>query len=245
MFIFILNPTSGPEGAKNQQGKNKIEDPESVLKPLFADSLEKPDQASGIRPYHDPEKERIEHTLIRAMERAAGQLFDRQADPSHEMLMRYMEQYTCQEITPEREQAFNEFINAIREQKPDVKSHEREFLHSLVETWNNGKFEGLPEINVTRPRDDGNDDVEVLKKKGIEVLDGGVDPIAGARITLKIHGKEYTASYAPLGGVSLDSLQSEDGSPVNPDVIGLVKENNELITRVGMQVANKKGWIEG
>ena len=381
MFILLLNPTSGPEGTQNQQGKNKVEDPESALKPLFANSLDRPDQAGEIRPCDDPDKARIEHTLIRAMERAAGQLFDRQVDPSPEMLMKDLEQYTHEPITPKRKQAFEqffklirdekpdvksheqeylgsliatwdlgeiafrftgiinpqtesrenrvdrdaelpelqgvrpqvdksnqaegiapyhpdgekegikrtlifamtraagqgphlglrefslqelaawtekytgqklteervqalgEFFNALKEQKPDVKAHPEEFFNALTETWNNGKFEGLPELQGVRPRIDN--DVEELKKKGIEVLDGGVDPIAGAKITLRINGKEYTASYAPLGGVSLDSLKSKDGSPVNPDVIRLVKENNELITRVGMQVANKHGWTEG
>ncbi len=81
-------------------------------------------------------------------------------------------------------------------------------------------------------------DIEELKKKGIEVLDGGVDPIAGARIKLKINGKEYDGVYGGVGGVDVHSLRSNDGTSASQDVINLVKENNKLITRVGMRMAN-------
>lgn len=237
MFILLLDPISGPEGTKNQPGKPKIKDPESLLKPLLANLTEKPNQAGNIRPgCMDPERERIKHILIRVMLRAAGQLFTRDLDPSPEMIVKYLEQYTGQEANKERQRALQEFFNAIKEQKPDVKSHPEEFFNALIDTWNKGCFEGLPELSPVRPDPVIDQDIEELKKKGIEVLDGGVDPIAGTKITLKIHDKEYSASYSSIGGVYVDSLKSEDGASVSPDIITLVKENNELITRVRMKL---------
>lgn len=232
MFIFLLNPAYGPEEAKNQFAKNKVENPDSLLKPLLANSIDKPDQASSVSPGTD--KEAIKHTLIRAMLRAVGQLFDHIKDPSPEMLIKDLERYTNQPATPERQQAFEQFFNALKKEKPDLKDHTEEYFQALIKTWNEGVFESLPKPPVL-PREI-DQDIEELKKKGIEVLDGGVDPIAGSRITLKIHGKEYTASYGGIGGVYVDSLKSEDGTPVSQDVINLVKENNELITRVGMSM---------
>ena len=91
-----------------------------------------------------------------------------------------------------------------------------------------------PPISIDPPAS-GDSDEDALAQKGITVIDGGVDPIAGAKITLKIHGKEYTASYGGIGGVAIDTLKASDGSPANQDVMNLVKENNELITQVGMK----------
>src|SRR3989338_8185276 len=136
MFIFLLDPASGPERTKNRSEKPKIENPESILKPLLANLTERPNQAGSISPdCIDPEKARIKQILIRVMLRAAGQLFTRDLDPSPDAIIKYLEQYTGQEANKERQKALQDFFNAIKEQKPDVKSHPEEFFNTLIDTW--------------------------------------------------------------------------------------------------------------
>ena len=237
MFIFILDPVAGNNNVSGREEKAK--DPDRLLNLLFANTSQATCNIDNNPADSSPETLSMKASLIREMTRAAGRLLTRDMAISQEVLTSYLEKLTGIESTKERQKAFGDFFNALRNEKPDVKSNPEIYLEALITTWNKGIFECLPKPPITRPREDDHDlqyDIRELKKKGIEVLDGGVDPIAGARIKLRINGVEYEGMYGGLGGVNADSLRSATGSPPSADVIKLVKENNELITRVGMSL---------
>ena len=240
MFIFITDPVSGQNNISVFAKSEKAKDPDRLFNLLFGNSTQAASNVNNNIPDINPETMRMKNALTRAMERATGQLLTRDMDPPTETLMSYLEQLTGVIKDPEgkKEKAFNQFFESIRNEKPDVYSNPEKFFEAIITTWINSSFEGLPNIPMPtsqaglRGHQNDNSDIEDLKQKGIEVLDGGVDPIAGAKIKLKINGVEYEGFYGGVGGVNADSLRSADGSPPSADIIKLVNDNNELITRV-------------
>ncbi len=155
MFILNFNSISGKGDQKIQPNltKPKIDDPDALLKPHIPVTdcpIYKP-ESEGIRPSGEDEKAGMKNIVMRFMLRAAGQLFTREKDPDPETLFKFMEKITEQEATEERKEAFMDFINAIREEKPDVQSHIEEYFQALSDTWNNGEFEGLPDFSRPWP----------------------------------------------------------------------------------------------
>ncbi len=87
---------------------------------------------------------------------------------------------------------------------------------------------------VLRFKSDGSK--EKLKELGIEITDPGVDPIAGAKMSLTINGKEYYGYYSAFPGIR---LEAKDGSAVGDDVTKLVNDNEKLIRKVAKQFGHR------
>ena len=144
MFIFLpIDPTKGLGEAKNQQGKPRIEDPESFLKPMVA-GLRKPKYTPPSQPYTQDQI-----MIFQRMWKAVG-------NPtlavyySDEQVSQAFHNLTGQESTPEREAAVKEYLAALSKaglkDKPLQESQENELLNGILTTWSNGRFDGLPKI---------------------------------------------------------------------------------------------------
>ncbi len=66
----------------------------------------------------------------------------------------------------------------------------------------------------------------------IEVVDGGVDYIAGTSMTLKIGGVVYKTGYSAVDGINIDSLKAEDGSVAPDNIKNLVKAHEQQIIEI-------------
>ena len=157
MFILNFNNISGNQDQlKVQQNitRPKVDDPDSLLKPHIPVTdcpIYKPQESGMVLPPGEEEKGSMKYAIIRVMLRAAGQIFTREKDPSPEMLFQFMEKITGKEATEKRKEAFTDFMDAIREQKPDVNGHMEEFFRALSDTWDKGEFEQLPDMQAQRP----------------------------------------------------------------------------------------------
>ena len=99
-------------------------------------------------------------------------------------------------------------------------------------------------VNIIDEEIEMDEDTKELWKKGIEVLDGGLfNSRKEGGMTLKINGKKYTVRYKYNVEVYLDSLRSlrsiDDiyGTHASQDIIDLVKENSELIAKLGARLS--------
>lgn len=73
----------------------------------------------------------------------------------------------------------------------------------------------------------------------IEVISGGVDSIAGTGMILKIGDKQYRVKYGAFG-IEYESLKSEDGSPVDENIIKLIKQYEKQIVKTASDMSYGK-----
>lgn len=145
------------------------------------------------------------------------------------------------EVTPERENSMKGFFKELGGFFHGIQSRPEDYDNAVkaLDKTGDGKLDAKDLIEVfksTKP-----DDIQVMPPEGtpFEVIDGGVDGIAGSKMTLRINGKLYTVSYSPFG-INYDSLKAKDGSDIDPEVLKTIKDNEKEIQKTAMKMSYHK-----